>query len=126
MSAAARFLRRPAALILLMSALTLVSPPPAVAAVALALSPADQTVVEGDNAQFTGRAANVRLGSVVVLQQRDENAWIPVKRKTLRTTRSFTFAVRPDLGRHRFRVVKPRQFGQPRAVSPPVDVTVGW
>jgi hypothetical protein len=114
------------ALVLLVSGSVLLTPPPAVAAVTISLSASPATYVEGGSTTLRGTARAARLGSVVKLQKLRGTSWVTVGRRTLRDSRRFSFRVSPDRGRHIYRVVKPRQFAQPRAVSPRTVVTVTW
>ena len=119
-------MRRFIALILVVSSIGFAPPPASSAVVTLSLTPASLTVVEGSSTTLRGFARGVRLGSVVRLQRKVGTGWATVKERRLRTNRSYAFTIRPRRGIHRYRVVKPRQLGQAKAVSPTSTVTVTW
>lgn len=118
-------MRRFMAILLFLGSFALVAPP-AAAAVTLTLNPSTITTVEGSSVSLSGYAARARLGTVVLLQRRTANGWRTVADRKLRTKRSYVFTVRPKRGHHAYRVLKPRQLGQGRAVSPRSTVTVYW
>lgn len=88
---------------------------------------ASATVVdEGDRVTFSGTASGARLGSTVRLQRRGGDSWVTVASRSLRTVRSYSFAVTPPRGRPVYRVLKPRALGQPTAASSSIQMTVRW
>lgn len=106
--------------------LALVGTPTASAAVTVSLRVSDSVIDEGDRVTFSGTASGARLGSVVRLQRRVGDSWQTVASRTLRTTRTYAFAVTPPRGRPVYRVLKPSALGQPASVSAPVRLTVLW
>jgi hypothetical protein len=81
-------------------------------------------LIRGETVMLSGRATNARSGSVVKLQRRADGVWVTVAQKRTADDRSFEFRRTPSVGSHRFRVVKPGQYAQARAVSPTVTVVV--
>lgn len=109
--------------LLFLTGLSLVAPP-AHAAVSVTIFAAPSTLVVGDQAVIKGKAVNAKPGSVVKLQHKVDGSWRSVASKKVWSARTYSFAVKPATGAHHYRVVKPRQLGQPYAQSPSVGITV--
>jgi hypothetical protein len=111
--------------LLVMAGMSLVAPA-AHATPSVTISTSRTTLSHGDTVTFSGRAVGARPGSVVKLQRRVDGSWRTVDAKKVGSTRSYRFRTTPPRGYQRYRVRKPRQFGQPAAVSSTVKLTVRW
>lgn len=111
------------AIVLFLTGLSLVAPP-AHAAVSVTISASPSTLVVGGQTVIKGKVVNAKPGSVVKLQRKVDGTWRAVTSKQVWSARTYSFAIKPTRGVHTYRVVKPRQLGQPYAASPTVKVTV--
>lgn len=100
--------------------------PPASAAVSVTLEADRSAVMAGETVSFSGRAAGARRGSTVHLHRRVGDRWKLVASSTTGVRRGYRFRVTPPKGLQVYRVVKPRQYGEPAATSPSSRVTVRW
>lgn len=84
------------------------------------------TLMVGETSAISGRAVEAKPGSTVNLQRRIDGVWTTTKSRRVSDTRTYSFTVQPLKGYQHYRVVKPRQLGQPAAASSEVRLTVQW
>lgn len=118
-------MKRLVAAIFFAAGLTVVAPP-AEASVSLTIEVSETTIMRGDSVVISGKAARARIGTTIRLQHKRPNGWRTVTSKTIGMSRTYSFRVTPPKGRQTYRALKPRQYGQPRVVSPSVTIKVQW
>lgn len=100
--------------------------PPAEAAVSVTITTSPASLLVGSTSVIKGKAVNAKPGSVVKLQHQVSGVWRDVKTKQVWSARTYYFMVKPEKGYQYYRVIKPRQLGQPYAVSARARLTVKW
>lgn len=113
------------ALIVMLTGLTFVGSP-AQAAVSVTITASPASLVVGSTTRIAGKAVNAKPGSIVKLQRRTGGVWRDITSVKVWSARTYSFRIAPPTGFHYYRVIKPRQFGQPYAASPAVKLTVKW
>jgi hypothetical protein len=112
--------------LLALTLFVLVTPPPAHAALSVTISASPTTLAHGSSVTFTGKAVGARRGSVVKLQRKAGLVWRTVASRKVRATRAYRFTTTPPKGYQHYRVLKPRQLGQPAVSSRTAKLTVHW
>lgn len=90
----------------------------------LTISAEPTTLLEGESTLVRGKAFAADPGSVVKLQRETSTGWQTVTSRKVWARRTYRFSAAPQEGNQRYRVVKPRQLGQPRVASGSVSIAV--
>lgn len=123
-----RMTRMLSALVLLVASLSTfsVAPPANAATVSVTIHASKTTLLEGSSTVISGNAVNAEPGSFVRLEHRSNGSWVTVKSTKTAADRTYAFMITPKRGWQFYRVVKPRQLGQPTAASPRLTLAVQW